>query len=197
MSRIYKAFQKQEGAIRRIVRRYRANPADVEELTQETFLKGFAAELETEIRRPEHLLLRIAKNLALQAAQKKSVVMGQSFEDSGTEAIHENEAGESPEATVDARQKLFIVSQALASLAPESRRALILRRVDGLKYKQIATRQNVSVSAVEKRIAAAIIDCRLYLRSHGYDPADFSKELAAAHGKPRSGGAKPDGAVDG
>lgn len=188
MSRIFAAFRKQEQAIRRIVAKYRSNPDDVEELTQETFLKGFAAELETEIHEPEHLLLKIAKNLALQAAQKKAVNMMDSIEDSGGVAVYQDEAQGDQERALDARRKLYVFSLALASLDADLRRALVMRRVEGLKYKQIATRLNVSVSTVEKRVAAAMIDCQIYLRRHGFDPAEFGAE-PPARSKPQAAAA--------
>lgn len=188
MSRIFAAFRKQEQAIRRIVAKYRSNPDDVEELTQETFLKGFAAELETEIHEPEHLLLKIAKNLALQAAQKKAVNMMDSIEDSGGVAVYQDEGQGDQERALDARRKLFVFSLALASLDADLRRALVMRRVEGLKYKQIATRLNVSVSTVEKRVAAAMIDCHVYLRRHGFDPAEFGA-APPAQSKPQAAAA--------
>lgn len=176
MSRILAAFDRQKATIRRIVAKYRSNPDDIEELTQETFLKGFAAELETEIHEPEHLLLRIAKNLAIQAAQKKAVNMMDSIEDSGGVSVFQDEAQGDQEQALDARRKLYVLSRALGSLDPDLRRALVMRRIEGLKYKQIATRLNVSVSTIEKRVAAAMVDCRIYLREHGFDPAEFGAE---------------------
>lgn len=174
MSKILRAFQKHEQVIRKIVAKYRPNPDDIEELTQETFLKGFAVELEARIHKPDHLLMRIAKNLAIKAAAKKAVIKAESLEDFEGSSVYLDDRQSNQEDALDARRKLFVMSQALANLDPELGRALLMRRVDGLKYKQIAMRMNVSVSTAERRVAAAMVECFIYLRKHGYDPADFS-----------------------
>jgi RNA polymerase sigma-70 factor (ECF subfamily) len=173
MSKIYKAFEKQKSTIQRIVAKYRSNPADIEELTQDVFLAAFAAEMRTEIHQPEHLLLRIAKNLAINEATKKINTTSDSIEDSVILSVFQDERQHTPEDIYDGRQKLFIFSQALASLSPDLRRAFLMRRVEKLKFKQIATRLNVSVSTVEKRVAAAMMQCHAYLKEHGHDPVDF------------------------
>lgn len=173
MSKIFKAFQEKKEAIRRTVGKYRPNHADIEELTQETFLKAFAAEQTQEIHQPEHFLLTVAKRVAISAAQKKITSSTVSVEDSGGIAVFGDERQVSQDDQLDARQKLYVMSQAIASLPPELSRAFLMRRVEGLKYKQIATRLNISVSLVEKRVANAMVDCVLFLRKNGYDPADF------------------------
>jgi len=173
MSKILAAFQKQEAVIRRIVAKYRSNPADVEELTQDVFLAGFAAELRSEIHEPERLLFRIAKNLAINEAVRKVNTTSIAIEDSVILSVYKDEKQISAEDIVDTRQRLFIFSQALASLPPELRRVFVMRRVEGLKFKQIATRLNVSVSTVEKRAAAAMLECRKYLIENNHDLAEF------------------------
>lgn len=190
MSKILKAFENQKAAIRRIVAKYRSNPADVDELTQDVFLTAFAAEMRTEIHEPEHLLLRIARNIAINEARKKINTTSDSIEDSSDLSVLQDERQHSPEEILDARQKLFIFAQALESLSPELRRAFLMRRVEGLKFKQIATRLGVSVSTVEKRVASAMLKCHAYLQERGHDPAEFSgveiKNQAPKAAKPAS-----------
>lgn len=173
MSKIFKAFQEKKDAIRRTIGKYQPNKADIEELTQETFLKAFAAEQTQEIHQPEHFLLTVAKRVAINAAQKKITSSTNSVEDSGGSAVFADERQILPDDQLDARQKLYVMSQAIASLPPDVSRVFLMRRVEGLKYKQIATRLNISVSLVEKRVANAIVDCVLFLRKNGYDPVDF------------------------
>lgn len=173
MSKILDAFEAQKSNIRVIISKYRPNPADVEELVQEVFLAGIAAETRAEIREPERLLLRIAKFIAISEARKKINTTSKSIEDFENPTDLLDEAQHTPEDILDGRQKLFIYSQALASLSPELRRAFLMRRLEELKFKQIATRLGVSVSTVEKRVASAFLQCNAYLREHGHDPAEF------------------------
>ncbi|PHR92442.1 MAG: RNA polymerase subunit sigma-24 [Robiginitomaculum sp.] len=173
MSKIYKAFQENEASIRRIVAKYRWRKEDVDDLTQETFLKSFAAEIKQEILNPKAFLFRVAKNVAISEVKKKRHSTTDFVEDLGGMEVYKDERHISAEDQLDARQKLFVFSQALATLPPECSRALIMRKIDGLKFKQIALRLDVSVSTIEKRVATALLRCNAYLKKNGYDPEDF------------------------
>lgn len=173
MSKIYKAFQENEATIRRIVAKYRWKKEDIDDLTQETFLKSFAAEIKQEILNPKAFLFRVAKNVAISEAKRKRHVTTDSVEDLGGMDVYKDERHISAEDQLDSRQKLDVFSQAVATLPPKYSRALIMRKVDGLKFKQIALRLDVSVSTVEKRVAAALVRCNAYFKEKGYDPEDF------------------------
>ncbi|MFC3050284.1 RNA polymerase sigma factor [Kordiimonas pumila] len=177
MSKILKAFYKQQIAIRNVIAKYRSNVADIDELAQDVFLTGFALESREDIHEPEHLLLRIAKNLALNESVKKINKTSTSLEDSIDLSAYADETQVSPEAKLLGKEKLVIFSEALASLPPDLRRAFVLRRIEGLKFDQIATRLNVSKSTIEKRVAAAMAGCYAYIRSRGIDPAEFGAAL--------------------
>ena len=181
MSRISEAFDKHETSIRRVIARYRPLKDDVDELTQETFLKCFAAEMRQDIQNPKAFLLRVAKNVAISEAKKKRHATEFSYEETGGPDVYTVAGSISAEDEVLSRQKLRIAVEALASLSPEYRRALLMRKVDCLKYKQIAIRLGVSVSTVEKRVATALLECDIYFRSKGLDPLDFgapSKQIS-------------------
>ncbi len=178
MSDILKAFYKNRLALRRIISKYRPNADDIDEIAQETFLRSFAAELERKIHEPDHFLMRVAKNLAIKHSQKKVNSTGISMEEIGGASVFKDDRSVSVEDALDAKQKLIILSEGLANLDPDLREALVMRRIEGLRYKQIATRLNVSVSTVEKRVANAMMGIFTYLRDNGYDPGDFSENFA-------------------
>lgn len=182
MSRVLQAYRKQEQAIRRVIARYRSNIADIDDLAHEVFLTGFALELREEIRKPAHLLLRIARNLSINETQRKINTTTVSIEDSGDLSVYSDERQHSPEDVVDGRRKLLVFSEALASLSPELRRAFVMKRVDGLKFDQIATRLNVSKSTVEKRVAKAMALCEDHIRSKGIEPGEVG--IASKRGGP-------------
>ncbi|MBI1366699.1 MAG: sigma-70 family RNA polymerase sigma factor [Alphaproteobacteria bacterium] len=173
MSEILQAFIENERAIRRIFARYCSRAEDVEDLTQETFLKCFAAEMTTDIREPKAFLLRAAKNLALSELKRKANKTTSFIEDSGGPDVLGNDGQVSVEADIDGRRKLVALAKAIASLPAPHRRALLMRKMENLKIRQIAKRLNVSVSTVEKRVAAALVMCASYLRAEGYDLAEF------------------------
>ena len=56
-------------------------------------------------------------------------------------------------------QALVDIDAVLNGLPPKAREALLLRKLDGMSYRDIATRLRVSVSSVEKYVATALLAC--------------------------------------
>lgn len=52
----------------------------------------------------------------------------------------------------------------IQELPPQSRRAFLLNRVEGLKYSEVATEMNITVSAVERLISRALAKLRQDLK---------------------------------
>ena len=171
MSKILQAFQEHEKSIKRIFARYCRRAEDIEDYTQETFLKAFAAETKTDIQNPKAFLLRVAQNLAFSEIKRKVNTNTDHYEDSGGEEVLQDERQVSIENQID------VATKVIASLPPDYRRALLMRKMEKLKFKQIATRLNVSLSTVEKRVAAALVMCNSLLREQGYDPEEFGSVL--------------------
>jgi RNA polymerase sigma factor (sigma-70 family) len=172
MSKILQAFLQHQAAIRRLLARY-VPLEERNDLLQEAFLKAFAAEMTTPVRDAKAFLFRVAKNLALSELTRKSRTETDYIEDLDASDVMEDDRSGSVEAHIDGKRKLFVLTQAVAHLPPECRRVFLMCKVDGLRIKQIATRLNVSVSTVEKRLATALRLCDRHLREHGYDPAEF------------------------
>jgi RNA polymerase sigma factor (sigma-70 family) len=177
MSSILRAFLQHQAAIRRVLGRY-VPPDDRNDILQEAFLKAYAAEMTTPIQDAKAFLFRVAKNLAISEMTKKSRSDTDYLEDlSGSEVLEDDRSG-TAEAHIDGRRKLFVLSQALAHLPEECQRVFLMRKMEGLRIKQIATRLNVSASTVEKRLAKALLLCNRHLRHQGYDPAEFGAPTA-------------------
>lgn len=184
MSGLLRAFLECETSLRRVAARYRRRGDDVEDLVQEAFLRAYAASEKQDIRNPKAFLVRVTKNLAISEAARKAHSATESFEDSGRSDVFADDRHGAVEDQVDGRRKLFVLSQAIASLKPELRQALLMCKVEKLKFKQIAARLDVSLSTVEKRVAAALTACNAYLRDQGYDPTEFGAPRTA---KPQTG----------
>lgn len=178
MSTILNAFLRHRAAIERVLARF-VPVEDRRDILQETFLKAFAAEMSTPVHDAKAFLFRIAKNLAISEMKKKSRTQTDYLEDlSGPDVLEDDRSG-SAEAHLDGKRKLFVLSQAMAHLPAECARVLMMRKVEGLRVKQIATRLNVSVSTVEKRLARALLLCDRYLRRQGFDPTEFGVAAVA------------------
>lgn len=62
------------------------------------------------------------------------------------------------------RDRLASMDAALNNLPPKARLALLMVRVDGLRYVEIAERLNISVSMVSKYVTQAVQHCRDHVR---------------------------------
>lgn len=177
MSDLLNSFLRNETALRKYLSRFFSCEQDIEDAVQETFLKTFAASTKTEILSPKSFLFRVAKNTALNAVSKKSNTTTELYEDSQNSNVLIDKGQVSAEEQLDSRRKLFVFSKAVAQLSPNCRKVLILRKIEGLKVKEIARHMNISVSGVEKHIAAGLIQCNQYFKSQGYEPAEFGGQI--------------------
>lgn len=157
MSKVLTAFLEHEQAIRRFLSRFSSSAQDIEDFTQETFLKGFAAELRGDVRDPKAFLFQIAKNTALADIRKHKRSPTDKLEDSGGAELLLDEDQAQADDWLDGRRKLVLFAKAVSQLPPQCRKAFLLRRIEGLKYKQIANRMDISVSAVEKHVTLGLL----------------------------------------
>ena len=157
MSKILHAFQQHEKSIKRIFARDCRRSEDIKGYAQETFIKALAAETKIDIQKPKAFLFPVAKNLALSALNIKVNASTDHLEDSGGAEVLIDERQVSIENQTDGQRKLAVASKVIAGLPEYHRQALLMHKVEKLKFKQIATRLNVSLSTLEKRVATALV----------------------------------------
>ncbi|MBL4837218.1 MAG: RNA polymerase sigma factor [Kordiimonadaceae bacterium] len=183
MSKVFVSFSKNESALKRYLGRFFTRAQDIEDIAQETFLKAFASEINTEVRSPKSFLFKIAKNTALKEIAKRANRTTDFIEDSiGMEQVRDAQYV-SPEEEIDSRRKLLVFTKAVANLPPKCRQAFLMRKVDGLRVKDVARALDISVSGVEKHIALGLVKCSQYFREQGLNPSDFGTSLPT-HSKP-------------
>lgn len=177
MSEILKAYLENEKALRRFLVRKGAGPHEVDDFAQEAFLRGFAAEIRIEISEPKAYLFRIAENITREKFRKAARSNVLSTVDSPDADLIIDEDQASADQWIDGRRKLSLFAKAVAQLPPQCRKAFLLRRIEGLEYKQIANRMDISISAVEKHVMAGLLKCNAYLKAHGYEPSEFGSKI--------------------
>lgn len=157
MSKILHAFQQHEKSIKRIFARDCRRSEDIKGYAQETFIKALAAETKTDVQKPKAFLFPVAKNLALSALNIKVNASTDHLEDSGGAEVLIDERQVSIENQTDGQRKFAVASKVIAGLPEYHRQAPLMHKVEKLKFKQIATRLNVSLSTLEKRVATALV----------------------------------------
>lgn len=123
-----------------------------EDLAHEAFLKVYALPDFESIRSPRGYLFRTARNLALNAVQEHGTRR--------TEAIHEIAGFEDECASVERQamtdEEFDLLSIAIARLAPQRRKVLVLRLFYEYSIQEIADKLDISVRTVHRDLARAI-----------------------------------------
>jgi RNA polymerase sigma-70 factor (ECF subfamily) len=159
---VLEAFVRHQIPLKRFIARFMRNTADVDDITQETFLRAFSVERGREIEQPKSFLFRIAKHIALTQLTQKSRQITSYIEDfEGSDVI--GVAG-STEDEVIGRETLGVHCEAVATLPPQCRQVYLLRKVHGLSHKEIAAHLGIAVSTVEKHLIKGVELCDRYVQ---------------------------------
>jgi RNA polymerase sigma factor (sigma-70 family) len=142
------------GPLKRFFRGYRLNAADVEDLTQEVFIRLAAPGSQTDLRKPDAFVFTLARNLVRDRARRlytRAVAQSVTIDD-----IELSCERPTPDHWLELSQELAGVENALSSLKPRTCEAFTLHRVHGESYAAIAKHMSISVSMVEKHIMSAM-----------------------------------------
>ncbi len=114
------------------------------------------------VENPKAYIYRAASNMA--NSYDRATLARRTYEaQSATSAVLDSDTG--PEDTAAAHDLLRVVEAALDELPVLTQRMFLAFRIDGMRQKDIAAKFGVSLSTVEKRIAAATLHCHRRLRS--------------------------------
>jgi RNA polymerase sigma factor (sigma-70 family) len=144
--------------LKRFFRSYRLNAADVEDLTQDVFVRLADPTGYKDLLKPEAFVFTLARNLVRDRARRlhtRALTRSIDMDDVDLSCTRPT-----PDEWLELAQLLQHVEQALASLKPRAREAFVLHRVHGDSYAEIAVHMNISVSMVEKHIMSAIVALR-------------------------------------
>ena len=126
---------------------------EADDLVQEAFVRLACYAQDHTVREPEAFLMRAAQNLSLDAyrARKRH----------GEAVLVEDQIlvdpGPALEEILLRREQIDLLIKSLASMNPRTSRIILAHRIDGASYAEIAREYGISVSAVEKQIAKAVI----------------------------------------
>jgi RNA polymerase sigma factor (sigma-70 family) len=152
-------LQRREDLLRFFTVRLRSASA-AEDLVQEIYLRLSTREAEIEIQSPASYLYRLGSNLMLDRlrGERRSAARERAWRE-----LHQGGAGgpdvdDSPDAlnTLDARQRLALIVQAVGELGPQTQRVFRLHKLEGLSHTETAEALGISRSAVEKHMIAVL-----------------------------------------
>jgi RNA polymerase sigma factor (sigma-70 family) len=144
-----------EPALVRFFRRVWPDPAEIDDLCHDTYIRVYESAAKALPTSPRAFLFAIARHLMADRVRRGRIV---SIEMRGDlDSLNVLLVDEiSPEQRVSANQELWRLSQAFAALPPACREVMWLIKVEELTRKQIAERLGLTPKMVEKRIVRGI-----------------------------------------
>ncbi len=164
---------KYQGRVAQLVARYVRNSSEVEDVTQEAFIKAFRALPNF---RGDSAFYTWLYRIAANAAKNHLVAQGRrpsadvALDDSDLlEVPNRLRDNESPEALFMGRELETLISETIDNLPSELRAALTLREFDGLSYEEIAEVLECPIGTVRSRIfrAREAIDAKVMVQLQG------------------------------
>src|SRR5688500_15309303 len=138
------------GRVYRLAYRLTGNQHDAEDLTQEVFVRVFRSLSTYTPGTFEGWLHRITTNLFLDMVRRKQRIRFDALGDDAAERLPSREP--SPQQVFNDAHFDADVQQALDTLAPEFRAAVVLCDIEGLSYEEIAATLGVKLGTVRSRI---------------------------------------------
>ncbi len=152
---------KYQRKIMRLLSRMIRDPAEIEDVAQEAFIKAYRALPQFRGESAFYTwLYRIAINTARNwlASNKRAPSTPSAFENEEGETFNESDVltdGSNPESEMASRQIAETVNKAINDLPEELRNAIVMREIDGMSYEDIAQSMNCPIGTVRSRIFRA------------------------------------------
>lgn len=170
-NQILKAYSACHNALVRSILKMSVRQQDVDDILQETYLRVLHANEKSHIRSPKDYFFVVSRNLVLEnlSRQSREITMEINVALAGVDGVP-------PDRVLHYREKFEMLNEALRALPEKKRRAILLRKFYGFTHDEIAKKMNVSISSVEKYIAAGIKQCRRSLNAQGFDAKSASDD---------------------
>ncbi len=137
-----------------VLRKLGRSPEDSDDLIQEAFLRLHVFCQTHDVRQEEAFLVRAVKNLSIDAHRRAHQDL---YAECPVETYEILDLRLTPDEDLEVQQRLDHVRAILDGLKPRTREIFLMHRVKGYSVKQICAAFGISVSAVEKHIARAVL----------------------------------------
>lgn len=138
---------------------------DADDLVQETYARVLHARATVPIATAKAFLFTTARNLAIDRLRRAQIVDIESLAEIERLSVFDDMPGVSE--TVERRQELELLTQAIQSLPERCRQVLTLRKIYGLSQREIAAQLGISEHTVEAQVGNGMRRCAEFLARHG------------------------------
>jgi len=155
-----KLFVESSAALRRKIQRLVNSRADVEDVVQDAFLRGY--ENADTVRVPAAFVYSAARNLAFDGRRRERTARKAAL---GEIALSDVESSvESVESQLLKEERTRLLREAVERLPPQCRTVFALKVFQGYSYKEIAEELGISARTVENHLARGIRETHHFLR---------------------------------
>ncbi len=144
-----------ERALMRFLARGWPNSSEVDDLRHEVYVRVYEAAKKSRPVSPRGLLFSTARHLMVDRIRRGRVVSIEFQEDLDALNVLIDEL--SPDRVLSARQDLWHLGRAFRGLPEKCREIMWMLKIEELTHREIAERLNLTVRAVEKRVAEGIL----------------------------------------
>jgi RNA polymerase sigma factor (sigma-70 family) len=130
------------------------NPSDVDDLVQEVFTRIVARDSTSPIEHLGRYVYQTASSVLADYARRRSARHTEAHVSFDPELHGGTEFD--PERILSGREDVAVATAALLSLPERTRTVFVLRRLEGLRSREVAEQLGISVSAVEKHMIRAV-----------------------------------------
>jgi len=171
-------FLSNQGLIAKVLRQYRIDSVDMEDMIQETFVRALEAEKRTTIEQPKNFLAGIARNVARRELELRARYTNELVDE--FDPNHHYSDNDVVEGAAATRQQMHSYWGAIQTLPPQCQKVFVLKHVYGASHKEIARKLDIAISTVEKHVALGLRRCRekMLAEQQGHEPG--LKPLAKA-----------------
>ncbi|MBN7797635.1 RNA polymerase sigma factor [Parahaliea mediterranea] len=179
-SAVSQAYLQHRNILRKFLARFLPDPRDVEDVSQEAYLRAYESERGQAVRSPKAFLFRVARNVALNELSRKARALTDYIEDAAGDS--EPRGAHTLEETVHSEQRLALFCRAASRLPPQCRRAFLMRKVYGYSHREIAESLGVSTSTVEKHVATGLYRCAQFMAAMDGEIGDRAGDVRQLKG---------------
>jgi len=141
---------------------------EVDDIAQDSFFRFWRRQTRpnsTPIKLPKAVLFAIARNAALDVARRRKVVEMESVAE--TDRLSVLDEGQDVVETVNARQELEFLAEALRQLPDRCRQVVTLTKMYGLTEREVAEKLGISQNTVRTHVVRGMERCTEYLLQRG------------------------------
>lgn len=151
-----------DGLCRYIQRTFGSGPPEPEDVAQAAFTQFAALEDPAAIANPKAFLYRSARNFVVDQHRRQRV-RARYAQNELNEA--ETPADFDAARVLESRERLALIEAVIRQMPERQRMVLVMNRIDGLSYAEVARRSGMSETNVKRLVVKAVIECQRALRA--------------------------------